>query len=102
MDRTKFYTKVTTEEDISELDYLYNSLSNFKMTYAPAYYRVEDGDLVRPDMISYKSYETVRYWWIICYVNGIEDPMHGMEVGQLLQIPNLLDIYTFYKQYRVR
>jgi len=101
MDRTRFYTQVTTL-GIDELDYLYNSLSNFKMTYPPSYYRVEESDLTRPDIISYKSYNTVRYWWLICYVNGIEDPFHDLFLGQLLQIPNLIDVYLFYKKYRER
>jgi hypothetical protein len=101
MDRTKFYT-VEVVDDIEELDYLYNSLSNFTMTYDPSYYRIEEGDLLRPDMISYKSYGTVRYWWIICYVNGIEDCFHDLSLGQLLIIPNLIDLYNFYKKYRVR
>ena len=34
--------------------------------------------------------------------NGIEDLFHDMEVGQLLTIPNKLDIYNFYKQYSLR
>jgi hypothetical protein len=101
MNRTLFYTKNTIDGK-EELDFLYNSLSNFKMTYAPTYYRVVSSDLMRPDMISYKNYGTVKYWWIILYVNGIGDPFYGISTGDVLKIPNLLDLYNFYRKYKVR
>jgi len=103
MDRTLFY-KQTTVNSTKELDYLYNSLSKFKSVaeYEPGYYRVVQEDIYRPDLISYKNYGTVAYWWLICYVNGVFDPFYDLEVGQEIEIPNILDIYTFYKKYRVR
>ena len=101
MDRTKFYNK-TVVDDTPELDYLYNTLSNFEFQYSPGYYRVEETDLLRPDLISFKNYGHVRYWWIICIVNKIEDVFADLEIGSLLTIPNELDIYNWYKKYKVR
>lgn len=101
MDRTKFY-KIEILDDVEEFDYLWNSLQNFKVNYRPSYYRVSDGDTYRPDLISYKMYGTVKYWWIIMFINKIDDPFFGLTVGQQLTIPNILDIYEFYKQYRKR
>lgn len=101
MDRTKFYTKVTVD-GVEQLDYLHHTLSGFKMKYEPSYYRVNATDLMRPDTISYKNYGTVRYWWLILYVNGIGDPFSELTLGQLLQIPNLIDVYNFYKKYKLR
>ena len=101
MDRTKFYTKLTTDS-VEELDFLWNSITEIKLTYNPGFYRVAGDDLMRPDLISYKVYGTVAYWWVVMVQNGIEDPFLDLEVGELLTIPNILDIYTFFKEKRVR
>jgi len=101
MDRTKFYHVLTTD-DIQELDFLWNTLSKIDTTYVPGYYRVSVIDLLRPDLISYKVYGTVDFWWIILLVNGIDNPLSDLKEGMILEIPNKLDIYEFQKQYRVR
>lgn len=101
MNRTRFY-EIETVNGIQEFDYLHHSLSRFQMKYEPSYYRVGHGDLLRPDLISYRFYGTVKYWWLICYVNGIYDVFIDLKVGQLLKIPNILDIYDFYRNYKKR
>jgi len=101
MNRTKFYSK-TVVDSVDELDLLHNNLSEFDMNHEKAYYRVTVADIVRPDMISYNCYGTVRYWWIICYVNDVFNPFEELVVGMMLEIPNILDIYDFYKKWRVR
>jgi len=106
MDRTIYYEKQNvvsgaTETVIPEFDYLNNNLSNFVMNYDPSYYTVKEDDKARPDLISYKTYRTVSYWWLICYVNEIQNPFLDVYVGQLMVIPNILDIYDFYKKYRI-
>lgn len=100
MDRTDFYNIVITRGN-QEYDFLQNSLSNFVMNYPVSYYRTVQEDLGRPDLISYKVYQTVEYWWLICYVNDIENVFSDIVVGELYQIPNVLDIYSFYKQYAI-
>ena len=108
MDRTKFFTVVTatatgdTEDSLKELDFLWNPLTAFTLKYDPSYYRVTVADLMRPDMISYKSYGTVEFWWIICLINEIDSPLVDLEAGQVLKIPNSLDIFNFQRKYRVR
>lgn len=105
MDRTKFYNEVTIEVngvDIQELDFLHNTLSSFEMLHTKSYYKADEHDIARPDMISYENYGTVKYWWIICLVNNITNPFTGVAVGDILVIPHLSDIYTFYKRYRTR
>jgi hypothetical protein len=107
MKRTQFYTIQTitpsgATSTVRELDYLWNSLSNFSLSYEPGYYRVKSIDLMRPDLISYKVYGTVQFWWIILLINNIENPFTGLVVGQILTIPNKLDIYEYQKTYRLR
>jgi len=96
------FFNITTVNDKQEFDYLYNNFSKFVMTYQPAYYRVEIQDVMRPDLISYKAYKSVQYWWVIMMVNNIQDVITGINVGTLLKIPSILDIYTFVKRYSVR
>lgn len=98
MNRTSFYNIVTVN-GIQEYDFLDNNISKFVMTYPVSYYRVTDSDMMRMDLISYKIYGSEDYWWIIAMVNEINDIFHDMQVGQLLKIPNILDIYSFYKKY---
>jgi len=101
MRRTLFYKKFTVE-GIEELDFLYNSLSQFKMKYPPNYYRVEDVDISDPAIISDKCYGTVDFWWVVLLVNGIHNPFSDIVPGTILTIPNVLDVYEFQRKYRVR
>jgi hypothetical protein len=101
MNRTNFYNKLVVD-GIEELDFLWNSLSEFEMQYRPEYYRVKSSDLLRPDIISYKCYGSVDYWWIILLVNNITNPFTDLVEGIILTIPSKLDIYNFQKKFRVR
>ena len=101
MQRTKFYEKVRVNS-IDQLDHLHNNLSQYQLGYEPFYYRIDAVDLMRPDLISYKAYGTVDYWWVIMLVNGIMDAFHDLVVGELLTMPNALDISNLFQQYKVR
>ena len=101
MKRTRFY-KVFTIDGTPELDFLYNSLSGFKMTYVPSYYRVSDSDIPDPGLISYNVYGSISFWWVIMLVNNIENPLTELTPGMLLTIPHKLDIYAFHKKFKVR
>lgn len=100
MDITDFFQIITVRGN-QEYDFLQNSLSNFTMSYPVQYYRVVQEDLMRLDLVSYKNYQTVDYWWLIGYVNGVENIWTDMNVGDLYTIPNVLDIYSFYKTYAI-
>lgn len=101
MNRLRFFSKVIVD-DKEQLDYLFHSLSNFEMVHDPGFYRIDATDVLRPDLISFKNYGTVNYWWFIMFVNSVFDPLSDLEVGHLLVIPNLLDVYDFFKKYRKR
>lgn len=101
MDRTKFFNVVTVN-GISELDFLDNTLINFQITRPTLYYRVREVDLHAPDLISFKAYGQEQYWWVICLVNNVLDTGEDLFIGQVLMIPDILDIYDFAKRWRVR
>jgi len=108
MDRTHFFTIVSATitglaaDTKNELDFLWNPLTAFKMDYEPTYYRVQESDLMRSDNISFKNYGTVDFWWILCLVNEIDNPLTDLEIGQILTVPNSIDIYNFQRCYRIR
>ena len=101
LDRTQFYNIVNVN-GVQEFDFLNNTLSYFTMNYPASFYQVNDSDLMRPDMISYKCYSGVcDYWWIIMYVNKIQNPFTDLVSGQILTIPNFLDIIAFYRNFKL-
>ncbi len=99
MQRSLFYAD-TKIEGVEERDFLHTSLTKFEMRNPVSFHMVSASELMRPDLISYRHYRTVDYWWLVCLVNGIEDPLVDLQMGQKLVIPNVLDIYTFYKEHR--
>ena len=101
MDRTLFFQKEVVD-GIKELDFMNNNLTGFVLARNPLYYRVVQGDMQVPDLISYKVYGEERFWWVICLANNVYNIPTDLVVGQLLTIPNILDIYDFFRAYRKR
>jgi hypothetical protein len=101
MQRTNFF-QIVTPNGVEEYDHLNNTLNRFQMNYPVQYYRIVDADVMRSDLISYKAYGTVDYWWIVLFVNNIKNPLTDIVSGDIIKIPNILDIYSFYKQYGFR
>jgi hypothetical protein len=91
-----------TVDGVSQLDFLYNPLSKFEMTYDPDYYRVIGEDDMRADKISDKAYGTPEFWWVVLLVNDLDNPFLDIDPGTVLTIPNRIDIYNFQKKYRLR
>lgn len=103
MDRTKFFQKVyNTETAVDELDFLWSNFNSFKPSYIPSQIRLTASDLMRPDLLSFKVYGTVEYWWVLCFYNSCLNPIVDMAIGDVWEIPNVADIYTFIKKYKVR
>lgn len=103
MDRTRFY-KLVTNAGIDELDFLYNSLSYIDkhLEYPIQTYRISVTDMMRPDLISWRAYGTVSFWWVILAFNDIENPLVELEPGMLIDMPHKMDIYNFQRRYRLR
>ena len=43
----------------------------------------------RPDLVSQAAYGSPDYWWAIYEYNGVRDPLFGLQMGQILRIPEL-------------
>lgn len=92
-------TNFMKEEAVSnkqEMDLTTNVWNDFKLTRPGIYYTIKDKDLKRPDLISFMSYGRQNYWWIIARVNNIDDWFNDLQVGDVILIPNKLDIEDFY------
>lgn len=85
-----------------ELDFLDNSITKFVLNNDALYYRIMNTDIPVPDNISFKVYGEERLWWVLCLVNQINNIAADMAVGTLITVPNMLDIYDFYKRFRKR
>lgn len=46
----------------------------------------------RLDLVSYRSYSTPKYWWVIALANNIIDPF-DVPYGTILRIPQLTQLY---------
>lgn len=51
-----------------------------------AYYPIAEKDVGRLDSIAYAYYRNPYLWWIIAWVNDIQNPLE-MEIGQVIRIP---------------
>lgn len=49
---------------------------------------VSDADAGRPDLIAKKYYGSPELWWIICFYNGIINPISELKSGVTLKIPD--------------
>ena len=85
-----------------EVDFISNSLSKLVLKRKFGNYRLTSIDRKRPDIISYKHYNTPYFWWIVLLANLVEDPFFETEIGRVFLIPNEFDIQDFAQGYVVR
>jgi hypothetical protein len=82
------FKKVTTTTILNtpQFDNLAKNLDtayDYEVGYVPA------GYAHRPDLISNVFYGTPKNWWLLMYVNGINDPFEGFKVNDRILIPKL-------------
>ena len=100
MDRIDFYDIVDIGNG-NEYDFLRNNLVKFDPIYPVQYYRLKGEDVIRLDLVSYKVYGSVQFWWLLGSYNGVQNPLVDMKAGDLYKIPNQIDVYEFYKEYKM-
>lgn len=56
---------------------------------------VREIDVARPDLLSYRAYGTMNYWWFLMWYNGINDVWNDLAPHQVLKYPDLYEVRTF-------
>lgn len=51
--------------------------------------QVRQMDIARPDLLSYRAYGTMNYWWFLMWYNGICDVWNDLAENQVLKYPDL-------------
>jgi len=59
-----------------------------------ALYTMRESDNGRLDLVAYRYYGTSELWWVIALVNGIADPLQGVDAGTVLTIPRLKKVFS--------
>ncbi len=57
--------------------------------------RIKESEEGAPDLISFQEYGDEQYWWVILYINKIQDPINELTAGTLIAIPRISDIEEF-------
>jgi len=74
------------------------TLEDFLILRRPLNLQEDEGDIFitvdqelqkRPDLVSFKAYGIRDLWWVIYEFNGIRDPLFGLNIGQILRVPEL-------------
>ena len=89
--KSNFYKKVVVA-GILERDFLLDNLRDYRFENKMSKHLVSAVGKNRLDLISLQYYQTTIYWYMIAEVNGIEDAMDELEIGDVLKIPALADI----------
>ena len=95
--RTNFY-KSETVDGILEKDLLTNLTNRFDNNTEYQFYQIRQEDLLRPELIAFKLYGSIVYWWILMKANDIEDVWNDLTIGKVLVIPSFRDIDLYYNE----
>lgn len=52
-------------------------------------------DVARPDILSFRAYNTQNYWWFLMWYNGIMDIWNDLAEGVVLKYPSIEHVRMF-------
>jgi hypothetical protein len=85
-------------DGIPELDLSEGKFSLFETKAQVRMYQLDSYEAFRPDIISYRIYNTTSYWWILMKYNNIIDPLEELVPGLILKVPDASDIRNFVRE----
>lgn len=94
--RRFLYAKVSVDGD-QELDYLRTKIPEMNLSLRSTF-RVTQQYVGRIDLVSYKFYNSFDFGWLILEFNDIMDPYDDIQLGTVLQIPNIEDYFSFFNR----
>lgn len=87
------FFNIAYDSDVDLYSYVINKSLYFKtppngvvLSDVYTYYTIVSND--NWPLISYKNYNTVDLWWLVCKFNNIVNPFETPRVGELLKILN--------------
>jgi hypothetical protein len=101
--RTNFLGTQTDEDSIESSDPIawdFKEFFEFMRSKKVKQRRISSSEEGAPDLISIQEYGSHQYWWVILFINKIQDPINELVAGDLIVIPQLRDIEEF-KQSRI-
>lgn len=88
------YLKPSADSD--RLNYLSARYLNIRFMLTPSQeYVVTAKDEANSFGIAYNVYGDKSYWWVVCFYNGILNPITDIVPGRRLQLPSLADVNAF-------
>jgi len=78
-------------DGVQEVDMLAHDLGRVVINHTQPQ-RTNSGDVHRPDLLSFRVYGTIDMWWLLCWLNGIDDPINGIANGDVVEVPSMDDI----------
>jgi len=80
-----------------------NWIRYFELKYPTTTYQITNGEVQRPDLLSFKIYYRADYWWVLLKFNNIMDPFTELNTpGMVLEVPDIKDIQDYYMNVKNR
>lgn len=100
--RTNFMSDAVVD-GILEKDIIDNDWDLFEIKRPMTFFTLTRSYIQRPDLLSIKIYGRENYWWILSKANpDIMDWWNDLEVGQVIDVPDVRDIEDWYAAVRKR
>lgn len=96
--RTNFLETQTDSDGIVSVDpvaWAFKEFFEFMRTKKVRQRRISSSEESSPELISLQEYGSEQYWWVILFINKIQDPINELTAGTLIFIPRLKDIEEF-------
>lgn len=96
--RSNFLDIMTDNDGIQSIDPIsfdFNEFFEFMRSRIIKTRRIKESEEGAPDLISFQEYGDDQYWWIIMYINKIQDPINELTAGTVIAIPRISDIEEY-------
>lgn len=91
------YLNIEKVDDVSEYDLACLKKDDFDFGPERAMV-VKAREICRPDILSYRAYNTQNYWWFLMWYNGISDIWNDLCEGMVLVYPDIYYVREFLKE----
>ncbi len=96
------YSPLTSVNGLSERDMLLTNWDLFETKRGFVYDYLTVNDMQAPDLLSFRIYGRMDWWWILSKFNNIDDWWNDVSVGMRIKVPKADDILDFYSNTRKR